>query len=107
MNDQEVREIVEAAFHAHFDDMKVVRVNIRRGFDHEDDPVVDVTVIYDGKFEQLTGNRILNMRLDVNHKICRDAEDSPGWPLVHFMPKSSVGRRDPAKVFFGPAPYSR
>ena len=29
MNDQQVREIVEAAFQAHFDDMKVVRVNIQ------------------------------------------------------------------------------
>ena len=32
-------------------------------------------------------------------------EDSPGWPHVHFMPKSEIGRRDPATVFSGPAPY--
>lgn len=107
MNDQQVREIAEAAFRAHFDDLKVVRVNIRRGFDHEDDPVVDVNIIYDGKYEQLKGSSLLDVRLDINHKVWRDAEDSPGWPHVHFMPKSEVGRRDPATVFFGPAPYGR
>ena len=107
MNDQQVKEIVEAAFRAHIGEIKVVRVNIRRGFDHEDDPVVDVTIIYDGKYEQLKGSRILAVRLDINHKVWRDAEDSPGWPHVHFIPKSEIGRRDPAKVFFGPAPYGR
>ena len=43
MNDQQVREIAEAVFRAHFD-IDVCRINIpRRGFDHEDDPVVDRT----------------------------------------------------------------
>ena len=106
MDDQQVREIAEAAFKAHFD-IDVVRINIRHGFDHEDDPVVDLTLIYDGKFEQLNANGLLDVRLDINHKVWRDAEDSPGWPHVHFMPKSEIGRRDPATVFSGPAPYSR
>ena len=105
MDDQQVREIAEAAFRAHFD-IDVCRINIRRGFDHEADPVVDLTLIYDGKFEQLNGTGLLDVCLDINHKVWRDAEDSPGWPHVHFMPKSEIGRRDPATVFSGPAQYS-
>ena len=107
MNDQQVREIAETAFRSHFGEINVVRVNIRRGVDHEDDPVVDVNIIYDGKYEQLRGPRFMDVRREINHRIWRDAEDSPGWPLVHFIPKSEVGRRDPATVFSGPAPYSR
>ena len=107
MDDQQVREIAEAAFKAHFGDIDVCRINIRHGFDHEDDPVVDLTLIYDGKFEQLNANGLLDVRLDINHKVWRDAEDSRGWPHVHFMPKPEIGRRDPATVFSGPAPYSR
>ena len=109
MNDQQVREIAEAAFKAHFGDIDVFRINIRHGFDFDDDPVpvVDVHIIYDGKYEQLNANGLVGVRLDINHKVWRDAEDSPGWPLVHFIPKSEIGRRDPATVFSGPAPYSR
>ena len=109
MDDQQVREIAEAAFKAHFGDIDVCRVNIRHGFDFEDDPVpvVDVHIIYDGKFEQLNGAGLLDVSLDINDKVWRDAEDSPGWPMVRFIPKSEIGRRDPATVFSGPAPYSR
>ena len=109
MDDQQVREIAEAAFKAHFGDIDVCRVNIRHGFDFDDDPVpvVDVHIIYDGKFEQLNGNGLLDVSLDINNKVWRDAEDSPGWPMVRFIPKSEIGRRDPATVFSGPAPHSR
>ena len=107
MNDQQVREIAEAAFKAQLD-IDVVRINIRHGFDFEDDPpVVDVHIIYDGKFEQLNGTGLVEVCSDINHKVWRDAEDSPGWPMVHFIPKSEIGRRDPATVFSGPAPYCR
>ena len=107
MNDQQIREIAEAAFRAHFGDVKVVRINIRRGFDHENDPVVDVNIIYDGKYEQLRGRRFFDVSSEIIDKVWGDAEDSPGWPLVHYIPKSEIGRQDPATVFSGPAPYGR
>ena len=107
MNDQQIREIAETAFRAHFRDVKVFRVNIRRGFDHEDDPVVDVHIIYDGKYEQLNGAGLLNVDMEISNKVWRDAHNSPGWPLVHYIPKSEIGRRDPATVFSGPAPYGQ
>ncbi len=104
MNDQQIEKIAEAAFHAHFGDVKVLRVNIRRGFDHEDEPVVEVHIIYDGKYEQLNGGGLLNVHSAIVDKVWREAADSPGFPMMHFIPKSEIGRRDPATVFSGPAP---
>ena len=40
----------------------------------------------------------------VYRKVWREAEDSPGYPMVHFIPKSEIGRRDSATVYAGPAP---
>ena len=106
MNDQQIREIAKAAFQDHFGDIDVVSVNIRRGVDFEEDPipVVDVNVIYDGKYEQLSGAGLLDVDMEISNKVWRDA-DSPCWPLVRYIPKSEIGRRDPATVFSGPAPY--
>ena len=98
MNEQQVREIAEAAFKSHFGDVKLLTVNVRRGFDYDDDPVVAVNVIYDGKVEQLSGAGIVGIRSEVVTKVWREVEDSPGFPLVHFIAKSDLGRRDPATV---------
>ena len=53
MNHERVREIAEAAFKARFSDIDVVSINVKPGFDHYDDPVVDVKIIYGGDVEQL------------------------------------------------------
>ena len=105
MNNQQVREIAEAAFKARFGDIEVVSVNVKPGFDHCDDPVVDVKIIYDGTVEQLGGAGILRVQSEIIDKMWWNAEDSPDFPLVHFVLKSDIGRRDPATVFSGPAPY--
>ena len=99
MNEQQVAEVAKAAFNSSFEDVKVVRVNVRRGFDYdEEDPTVDVNIIYDGKVEQLDGRGLVQVRSDVVSKVWREAEDSPGFPLVRFIAKSDIGRRDPATV---------
>ena len=99
MDEQQVREIAEAAFKAHFGAVRVVRVNVRRGFDYdEDDPMVDVNIIYDGKYEQLSGQGLLGVQSEIISKVWWDVEDSLGFPLVHFIAKSDIGRRDPATV---------
>ena len=107
MNEQQVGEIAEAAFETRFGDIKVFRVNVWRRLDHEGAPVVDVNIIYDGKYEQLNGGGLLKVRRETSSKVWRDAEDSPGFPLVHFIPKSEIGRRDPAMVYSGTAPPNR
>ena len=99
MNEQQVGEVAKAAFHSSCGDVEVVRVNVRRGFDYDEDgPTVDVNIIYDGKVEQLDGQGLVRVRSDVVSKVWREAEDSPGFPLVHFIAKSDIGRRDPATV---------
>ena len=45
----------------------------------------------------------MHMRLEINNKVWRDAEDSLGWPHVHCIPKSEIAKRDPATAFSGEA----
>ena len=101
MDDQQIREITEAAFRARFGEIEILSVNIRRGFDHDDEPMVDINIIYDGKVEQLGGEGLLDVDMEISNKVWIYAEDSPGWPHVHFISKSDIGRQDPATVFFG------
>ena len=89
MNNQEVREIAETAFKARFGDIEIVRISVKPGLDHYDEPLVDVRIIYDGEVEQLGGEGIRDVISDVVDKIW-EAEDSPGWPQVHFISKSDL-----------------
>ena len=99
MNEQEIREIVEAAFKRQFGDIEIVRINVRPGFGFEDDsPVVDVSIIYDGKYEQLNGRGFLRVQSELVSKAWREGKDDLGWPCLHFIPKSDIGQRDPATV---------
>ena len=62
MTEQEVREIVETAFKGKFPDVELHRVNVWPGFGFEDDsPVVDVSIIYDGKYEQLNAHGLVEV----------------------------------------------
>ena len=98
MNEQQVREIAETAFKARFDNIEVVSVNVKPGFDHYDDPLVNVKIIYDGTVEQLGGEGMLRVLSEIIEKVWEEAEDSPVWPQVHFIAKSDIERRDPATV---------
>ena len=101
MDKQRIREIAEAAFKARFGDIDIVSINVKPDYDyHYDEPLVFVKIIYDGKVEQLTGQdspHSMEVRLEIADKL-RNAEDSPGLPLVRFIAKSDIGRRDPATV---------
>ena len=98
MNEQEMREIVEAAFKARFGDIKLVCINVKPWVDYEGDHVVDIKIIYDGKVEQLDGEGLVRMNHEVNTKFDGDFEKPPGWPLLHFIAKSDIGKRDPASI---------
>ena len=103
MNNQQVRAIAEAAFKARFGDVGIVSINIKPGFDHYDDPLVNVKIIYDGEVERLIApDRVpamMEVRSEIIDKVWRDAEDSPGWPQVHFIAKSDLEEEeDPATV---------
>ena len=98
MNEQEMREIVEAAFKARFGDVELVCINLKPGVDFEGDHVVDIKIIYDGKFEQLDGEGLVRVNHEVNTKFDADFKKPPGWPLLHFIARSDIGDRDPASV---------
>ena len=99
MNKQQVGEIAQAALESHFGDVKLFRVDVRHGFDYDpDDPMVDVTIIHDGKYEQLNGAGLVDVQTEIVPMVWREAEDFPGFPLVHFLPESELGRRHPATV---------
>ena len=99
MNEQEMRKIVEAAFKARFGDVELVRINVKPGVDFDGDPMVDIILIYDGKVEQLNGEGIVRVKHEVHTKFDADLENYPGWPLLHFIAKSDIGKRDPASIF--------
>ena len=101
MTEQEIREIAEVAFKGAFPDVKLDRVNVWPGFGFEDDsPVVDVSIIYDGKYEQLNARGLLDVQREVVDKAYREVEDDLGFPCLHFYSKPSLkrGRRDLATV---------
>ena len=99
MNEQEVREIAEAAFKRQFGDIEIVAINIwpRLGFD-DDSPVVEVKIIYDGEYEQVNARGFLRVQSELVSKAWREGKDDLGWPSLHFIPKSEIGQRDPASV---------
>ena len=99
MNEQQIREIAETAFKRQFPNVKLARVNVWPGVGFEDDsPVVDVHIIYDGRYEQLDADGLLDAQGEVVAKAYREVEDDLGFPCVHFFAKSELGSRDLATV---------
>ena len=88
----QVREIAEAAFKARFPGI----VNVKPGFDHDDDPLVDVRFIYDAAYEDLSTEGTMSVRSAIIDKVWRDAQDDLGYPYIRFIAKSGLGQRDPA-----------
>ena len=101
MNEEQIRNIAERAFRAHFSEIEVDQVNVKRRLDHDGDPVVDVKIIYDGKYEQLNGTGLVKVHSDIVSKAWREVDHDLGFPLVHFIAKSDLRpreRRDPTAV---------
>ena len=98
MNNQQVREIAEAAFKARFGDIGIVSISVKPGFDHCDDPMLDVRIIYDAAFEDLRTEGTMRVRSEIVQKVWAAAEDSPGYPYIHFIAKSDLEEGDPATV---------
>ena len=99
MNHQQVRDIAEAAFKARFGDVGIISINVKPGFDHYDDPLVDVKIIYDAAYEDLSTEGTMSVRSEIVDKVWVAAQDSPGYPYIHFIAKSDLGEEeDPATV---------
>ena len=99
MDEQQIREVAEAAFKRHFGDIEIVRIDIRQRLGFEDDsPVVDVDIIYDDEDGQVTGRGYLGVMSEVVDEAWREGKDDLGYPLVHLLAKSGLGQRDPATI---------
>ena len=98
MDEHELRDIAESAFKRHFGNVEIVRINVKPGFGCDDEPVVDINIIYEGPFEQLNGEGLLRVMSDVHSGMDARKGHDFGWPLLHFISKSDIGRRDPATV---------
>ena len=94
MNHQQVRDIAEAAFKSRFGDIRIVSINVKPGFDHYDDPMVDVRIVYDADVERLIAPDkapdMVRVRSEIVEKVWAAAEDSPGYPFIHFIAKSDL-----------------
>ena len=94
MNHQQVRDIVEAAFKARFGDIGIVSINVKSGFDHYDDPMLDVRIVYDAEVERLIAPDkapdMVRVRSEIVEKVWAAAEESPGYPFIHFIAKSDL-----------------
>ena len=96
MDEQQMREIAEAAFKREFGNIELVRINIRQRLDFADEPVVDVNIVYDDETGLLTGRGCNNVQLEIHDKTWLAGKDDLGCPLVHLIAKSGLEGRDPA-----------
>ena len=92
MNEQQVRQIVEAAFKARFSDIDIVSISVEPDF-LDDEPLLDVRIVYDAELERLLAGDHMGVRSEVIDKVWEEPEDSPVWPQVHFIAKSDFDRR--------------
>ena len=96
MNEQQVREIAEAAFKARFSDIDIVTISVEPDF-LDDEPLLDVRIVYDAEVERLIGpdgrSNVLDVLSEIVEKVWEEPEDSPVWPQVHFITKSDFDRR--------------
>ena len=101
MTEQDIREIAEQAFKRQFPDVELNRVNVWPGVAFEEEsPVVDISIIYEGKYEQLNGRGLRKTMSEIAGKTYYDVEHNLGFPCVHFFSKPELrrGRRDLATV---------
>ena len=92
MNEQQVRQIVEAAFKARFSDIDIVSISVEPDF-LDDEPLLDVRIVYDAEVERLLAGDHMGVRSEIIDKVWEEPEDSPVWPQVHFIAKSDFDRR--------------
>ena len=90
MNEQQICEIAEKAFKAHFSDFEIVQIDVEQRLDHDGDKVVDVNIYCDGKNGFARGSGLLRVQSEIVSKAWDEVEDDFGFPLVHFYSKSAL-----------------
>ena len=90
MNEQQMREITEAAFKVCFGDIGIVGIDVNPAFDHYDDPLVEVRIIYDAACGDLDTKGKESVRSEIINKVWGGTEDSPCRSQVHFVARSDL-----------------
>ena len=93
MNEQQLRDIAEAAFKRQFGDIEIAGIKIRQRLDHDDDPVVDVDIFYDDECGQLTARGYSRVRSEILHKTWYEGKEDLGYPLVHLLVKAGLRQK--------------
>ena len=94
----ELKRIAERAFKARFSDIKIVRIDVKPGYDLDGDSVVDITFVCDGDYSQFNGKGLNQLHSEIVSKTWRDVENDLGfgYPLVHFFDKDDFEEPDAA-----------
>ena len=99
MKDAEIGKIAESAFRDRFGGIDVVAVDVKPDPDPLDgDPTVWVNIVYDGDVEQLTGDGMTDVQMEVMSRLQSGPAEDLRFPVVEFIARSDIGRRDPATV---------
>ena len=94
----ELRRIAERAFKGRFSSIKIVRIDVKPGYDHDGDPVVDVNFVCDGDYRQFTGKALSKLHSEIVSEAWRDPEHGLGlgFPLLHYFDKDDFEEPDAA-----------
>ena len=93
-----LRRVAERAFKARFSSIKIVRIDVKPGYDHDGDPVVDVNFVCDGDYRQFTGKALSKLHSEIVSKTWRNPEHGLGlgFPLLHYFDKDDFKEPDAA-----------
>ena len=85
----ELRRIAEHAFKARFSRIKIVRIDVKPGYDHDGDAVVYVNFVCDGDYRQLTGKALSKLHYEIVSETWRNPDHGLGlgFPLFHYFDK--------------------
>ena len=88
----ELKRIAERAFNARFSRIEIVQIDVKPGYDHDGDPVVDVNFVCDGDYNQLTGKALNKLHSEIVSKAWRNPEHGLGlgFPLFHYSKKKTA-----------------
>ena len=94
----ELKRIAERAFKARFSGIKLVRIDVKPGYDLDGDSVVDVTFVCDGDYSEFNGKRIQKVNSEIITNAWRYAENDLGlgFPLIHYFDKDDFEDSDAA-----------
>jgi len=92
----ELKRIAERAFKVRFSSIKIVRIDVKPGYDHDGDAVVYVNFVCDGDYSQFTGRALNKLHSEIVSKTWRDPDHGLGFPHLHYFDKDDFEEPDAA-----------